>query len=194
MRFMTEGPYGRGRDDRAAKSLAAGAGERHAARMTQRWFLKLDGIPGDSTDVAHKDWIDVQSWSWGVANSGSTAPTGGAGGAGKATFQDLTVAAHLGSASPSLFVACATGKHVKEATLSGVTARATGKGFEFLTIRLRDVVVTGQQLGDSLGVAPGDQFSLTYARIDISYVPQSPSGGASPPVTAGYDLKAATKV
>ena len=48
--------------------------------------------------------------------------------------------------------------------------------------------VTSQQLGDSLGVAPGDQFSLSYARIEISYVPQSPSGGAAPPITADYDL------
>ena len=156
--------------------------------MTQRWFLKLDGIPGDSTDVAHKDWIDVQSWSWGVATGSSTAYAGGAGRTGKPTFQDLSVAAHLGSASPTLFLSCATAARVKDATLSGVTTSGSGKGLEFLTIRLHDVRVTSQQLGDSLGVAPGVQFSLSYARIEISYVPQSPSGGAAPPITADYDL------
>jgi len=156
--------------------------------MTQRWFLKLDGIPGDSTEVAHRDWIDVLSWSWGVSSSGSTS-YGGGGGAGKATLQDLNIGAQLGSASPKLFLACATGQHIKEATLSGVTASGKGRGVEFLTIRLRDVLVASQQLGDSLGVAPGDQFALSYARIDISYLPQDPAGKAEPAVTAGYDLK-----
>jgi len=161
--------------------------------MTQRWFIKLDGIPGDSVDAAHKDWIDVQSWSWGVANAGALA-SGGGGGAGKATFQDLAVAAQLGRASPKVFLACATGQHIKEATLSGVTASGKGKGVEFLTIRLRDVLVVSHQLGDSIGVAPGDQFALSYARIEISYEPQSATGQAAPAVTAGYDLTANKKV
>ena len=44
--------------------------------VSERWFLKIDGIAGESTDVAHKDEIDVLSWSWGVAQTGG----GGSGG------------------------------------------------------------------------------------------------------------------
>ena len=29
------------------------------------YFLKLDGIPGESIDAKHKGEIDVLSWSWG---------------------------------------------------------------------------------------------------------------------------------
>ena len=29
------------------------------------YFLKLDGIPGESIDDKHKGEIDVLSWSWG---------------------------------------------------------------------------------------------------------------------------------
>ena len=29
------------------------------------YFLKFDGIKGESADVKHKDEIDVESWSWG---------------------------------------------------------------------------------------------------------------------------------
>ena len=29
------------------------------------YFLKLDGIPGESVDAKHKGEIDVLSWSWG---------------------------------------------------------------------------------------------------------------------------------
>ena len=55
--------------------------------MAERWFLKIDGIPGESTDVNHKDEIDVLSWSWGVTQTGGSG--GGGGGAGKAAFQDF---------------------------------------------------------------------------------------------------------
>jgi len=30
------------------------------------YFLKLDGIPGESTDAKHKDEIELVSFSWGV--------------------------------------------------------------------------------------------------------------------------------
>jgi len=30
-------------------------------------FLKIDGIPGESTDDKHKDWIEVMSYSHGVS-------------------------------------------------------------------------------------------------------------------------------
>ena len=157
--------------------------------MTQRWFLELDGIPGDSTDAAHKDWIDVQSWAWGVAaNTGNV--TGGVR-VGRPTLEPLSVAAHLGSASPRLFEACVTGRHISDAVLSGVTASGSGKGFEFLTVRLQEVTVAAQHLGDSLGVAPSDEFTLTYGRVEISFRRQTATGGAGVPVTASYDARAA---
>ena len=35
------------------------------------YFLKLDGIKGESTDAKHKDEIDVESFSWGINATGS---------------------------------------------------------------------------------------------------------------------------
>jgi type VI protein secretion system component Hcp len=29
------------------------------------YFIKFDGISGESVDVKHEDEIDVESWSWG---------------------------------------------------------------------------------------------------------------------------------
>ena len=43
-------------------------------------FLKIDGIPGESTDSKHKDWIEVLSYSTGITQptSGSASTGGGA--------------------------------------------------------------------------------------------------------------------
>ena len=117
---------------------------------TERWFLKLDGVMGESTDVAHKGEIDVQSWSWGVSQARS-ASAGGGGGAGKASFQDFHFVTRISKASPRLFLACATGAHIKQANLTGVRDVGKGKGIDFLKFKLRDVMVTSVQHGDSEG-------------------------------------------
>ena len=93
--------------------------------VAERWFLKLDGIAGESTDVAHKGEIDIDSWSWGVSNTRLDVGGGGGGGAGKASFQDFHFVSRISKASPALFLACASGSHIKEALLSGV--RGSGK-------------------------------------------------------------------
>jgi type VI secretion system secreted protein Hcp len=74
-------------------------------------FLKLDGIVGESLDKVHKDEIQVQSFSLGVSNSGSTQVGGGAG-AGRASFSDLSLSATLSKASPALALACASGQRL----------------------------------------------------------------------------------
>ena len=32
---------------------------------TAQYFLRIDGIPGESTDAAHKDQIELASYEWG---------------------------------------------------------------------------------------------------------------------------------
>jgi type VI secretion system secreted protein Hcp len=158
---------------------------------TERWFLKLDGITGESTHVAHKDEIDVESWSWGVANTGSSSG-GGGGGSGKASFQDFQFVSRISRASPALFLACASGSHIKEALLSGI--RGVGKGTDFLKYKLRDVMVTSLVQGDAEETAPTEQFSLNFSKVEISYAQQASSGKSLPAVTAGWDLKVNKKI
>src|SRR4029077_15545903 len=107
--------------------------------MASNIFAKLGDIKGESLDNKHKGEIEVLSYSWGVTNPGSL-HSGGGGGAGKATFQDLSIVHKIDKASPVLLKACATGEHLKDAT---ITFRKAGKGQqEFLIIKMNDVIVT----------------------------------------------------
>ena len=54
------------------------------------YFLKLDGVAGEATDDKHKGELDLESFSWGVTNLGTSGHGGGAG-AGKAQPQDMVV-------------------------------------------------------------------------------------------------------
>ena len=133
-------------------------------------FLKIDGIEGESLDKQHKDEIEIDSYSWGVAQTG-TGGSGGGGGAGKAVLQDFHFSAKLSKASPNLMLACATGKHFKEATLT--CRKAGGGGFEFLKIKLSDILVSGYSPDSSSGGdQPEESWSLNFVKIDFLYTVQ----------------------
>jgi type VI secretion system secreted protein Hcp len=82
------------------------------------YFLKIEGIAGESTDAKHKGEIEVESFSWGVSQLASPTP-GGGGGAGKPSFDHLHVVTPFSAASPRLFEACVTGRHLRSAVLTG---------------------------------------------------------------------------
>jgi type VI secretion system secreted protein Hcp len=154
--------------------------------MAVDYFLKIDGIPGESKDAKHKDEIDALAFSWGVSQSGSAAP-GGGGGAGKAVFEDLLVVARTSKASPKLWLACASGQHIKSAVL---TCRKAGKAqLEFLTITLTDVTVSSYEIDGSDEELPLDQIALSFAKVETAYTGQDPTGKAQPQVKSAWDLK-----
>lgn len=138
-------------------------------------FLKLDSIPGESDDKVHKGEIEIESFSFGVQNTGSLSG-GGGGGAGKAVFQDIHFTAMASLASPKLFVACASGKHLKDATLTLRKAGKEGTADEFMKIQLQDCFVSGYQDGGNAGAedrVPTDQFSLNFAKIEFTFSDQN---------------------
>ena len=157
------------------------------------YFLKLDGIDGESTDSKHKGEIDIQSFSWGLTQTGAHSGMGG-GGAGKAVFQDVHLVSRISKASPKLSLACATGQHIKSAIL--VSRKAGGSQEEYLKITLSDVLVSSYQSGGSgqSDIVPTDQFSLNFAKIEYEYKEQKADGTLGGAVKTGYDVKANKKV
>ena len=155
--------------------------------MASDIFAKLGDIKGESIDDKHKDQIEVLSWSWGVSTSGSHS-LGGGGGAGKANFSDFAFTHKIDKASPLLLQACATGKHLKEAT---ITRRKAGKGQqEFLVIKMNDVIVTSVMESDADGGDQMESVSLAFAKVDIEYRPQKPNGSLDAGLHFKYDIKA----
>lgn len=157
--------------------------------MAVDYFLKLDGIPGESTDHKHKDEIDVLSWSWGASQSG-TMHTGGGGGAGKVNMQDFHFVMKVNKSTPKLILSCASGEHIKKAVL---TCRKAGKEQqEFLKYTFSDVLVSSYQTGGSSSgdEIPMEQVSLNYAKMELEYKSQKLDGTLDGGIKSGWDLKA----
>jgi type VI secretion system secreted protein Hcp len=148
-------------------------------------FLKLGDIKGESKDSKHPGEIDVLSWSWGVSQTG-TMSVGGGGGAGKANFSDLSIMHAVDKASPVLMAKCATGEHIKEATL---VSRKAGKGQqEYLIVKMNDILITSVQPSGS-SEHPMESVSMQFAKIDLEYKPQKEDGSLDAGVHFKYDLK-----
>jgi type VI secretion system secreted protein Hcp len=167
-------------------------------------FLKLDGIPGESTDSKHKNEIDVVSYDENVKQSG--VPLGSAGAsAGRATFADVRFRKAIDKSSPKILLACAGGQHIKDARF---TFRRPGPiSVEFYKVKLTDVLVvaitqvagTGSQYPLSFGALDTgsdqtgflDEVALAFSKIEWEYQPIGKDGKpAGPPIKAGWDVKA----
>ena len=154
---------------------------------TVDYFLKLDGIPGESRDAKHKGEIDLEAFSWGATNQGPHG--GGGGGSGKVAMQDFHFTTRVNKASPLLFLSCATGKHIKQAIL---TARKAGKGQqEFLVFKFTDVLISSYQVGGSEAApeTPMDQISFNFGQIQYEYREEKADGSLDAPIKAGWDVK-----
>lgn len=151
------------------------------------YFLKIEGIDGESEDSKHKGEIDIESWSWGESNAGAHG-AGGGGGAGKVAMQDFNFTMKVNKASPKLLLACANGEHIKGALL---TCRKAGKEQqEYLKIKFSELHVTTFQTGGSSGdIIPVDQISLNFAKIEYEYYPQKEDGTLGSKIPVWYSPK-----
>jgi type VI secretion system secreted protein Hcp len=160
--------------------------------MAVDYFLKIAGIDGESTNVAHKGEIDIESWSWGESQSGSA--VGGGAGAGKVTMNDFSFVMKLSKASPKLFLACAQGEHIKTAWLTAHRAGGDAKADYFLKWSFADLLVSSYQTGATSGEAPVDQVSFNFSKIEVEYKLQKPDGSLAPGIKAGWDAKTNKKI
>ena len=157
-------------------------------------FLKLDGIKGESADAKHKGEIDIFSFRWGIHQTGVSA-TGGGGGSGKVSFQDISFVKETDASSPLLMLNCANGAHIKEGSF--VVRKAGGTQLEYLKIKLTDILISsfkdhGSTSGDPI---PMESITLNFSKVEYSYQPQGADGKAQGgPVMAGWDVKQNQKV
>ncbi|WP_276200208.1 type VI secretion system tube protein Hcp [Chelatococcus sp. XZ-Ab1] len=153
------------------------------------YFLKLDGIKGESHDDKHKEEIDILSFSWGASQSG-TAHYGGGAGAGKVQLQDIVFTMRMNKASPTLYLKCAKGEHIPKGKLT--VRKAGGKQEEYLVYEFEDIIISsintaGHDSAESS--IPMEQLALNFAKVKMTYKEQKADGSLGAPVEFKWDAK-----
>jgi type VI secretion system secreted protein Hcp len=132
-------------------------------------FLKIDGIPGESTNSKHKGEIDVLAFSWNIKQS--IGPGGGV-----PQVSDFSIVKHLDIASPPLFAAVCTGDHIASALLT-VESGSNPKGQAlFYKVTFTEVLVSSVAPSGGGGDQPTEQVSLSFAKAEINF--QDAAGGS----------------
>ena len=154
--------------------------------MAVDMFIKIQGIEGESTDAKHAKEIDVLAWSWGLSQSGNF-QTGGGGGSGKVSAQDLSITKWVDASSHALQAACCSGKHIPEATL--VVRKAGDKPLEYIKITLTDLLISSVSMGGSGGEDRlTENISLHFAQYKYEYTPQKRDGSGDAAKSSGWDF------
>ncbi len=182
--------------------------------MSNDFFLKLDGIQGETKDEEHVGEIDVSGWSFGINDvdpgdsrdaralsggrgnlpvfasaSRKSEALGGAGFTGSVRVGDLHLSKYIDGASAPLLKASTTQQKIAKAILT--CRKASGaEGLEYLQIQLQDVMVSSWNVGTAGGEPiPVERLVLSYSRIEFVYQPQGRKGTAEGKKHAGWDRK-----
>jgi type VI secretion system secreted protein Hcp len=134
-------------------------------------FLQISTIPGESTDDAHADWIEVLSYSHGVAQPASgSVSSGGAISAERCDHSEFSIVKSLDKASPKLALACSNGEHIDEIKME--LCRAGGDKNKYMEYKMEGVLVASVRPGGSSQAEeslPLEEVSFRYNKISWTY-------------------------
>ncbi len=151
-------------------------------------FLKLTDIDGESIDSAHENEIAVDSWSWGMVQSGTTHEGPGAGG-GKVSGGDMSLSKKVDKATPAIMAKCCMGTHIDEGTL---TVRKAGGDtpVEYLKIEMKNIIITSYQTGGSSDGADRleEHITMNFQNYITTYTEQLVNGGAGAATPQGWNF------
>jgi type VI secretion system secreted protein Hcp len=153
--------------------------------MAVDYFLKLDGIQGESVENGHKDEIQILSFSWGGSNVSSVSGTGGSG-AGKVDLSDLSVMINFDKSTPKFFKSLCAGTHIKTGTMTATKSGADGK--PYLKVDFKELFVSSLQVSASSEI-PTVSVSFTYNEIKMDYSQQNEQGNLTSTGPITYNLK-----
>lgn len=152
------------------------------AQASDSYFLKFDGVKGESTDKDHKDWIAFDSFSWGVH-----AIPGSGHDPSSIEFDDFSWTQHIDASTPLLFGLLANGKNIPEA-IAELVAPIGGTSRTYFRMTFNDVLLSSMSLTGGAPSVPSLLGAFSYGSIQFDYWSFDHHGGVARHETAKYDL------
>lgn len=149
--------------------------------MTSDFFLKIDGIDGQSEDKGHSKWVELINFKFGATQNVTIQR--GADVSGRGQFEAFEFKHPVDAATPKLLQFCMSGQKIPKVELSVCRAIA-GAQTEVLNVKLENVkiasaVISGEEK-DGV-VDPVEVVKLVYGKANWKVVPikaDNSKGGA----------------
>ncbi|MFT5316086.1 MAG: type VI secretion system secreted protein Hcp [Candidatus Krumholzibacteriia bacterium] len=154
------------------------------------YFPKTD-IEGETQDTVmiEQKALEIINFEIGAENTINIGSISGGGGAGKATFKQLSITKKTDTSSAQLFAKLCEGKHFNDMIIelrrSGGSAGKSGEGFlkwEFKLVMLADISWSGSD-GDDICE---ETILIDYGAMKVSYRKQGQDGKMEQPKTAEW--------
>lgn len=158
-------------------------------------FVNYEGVKGEASDSGHKQWMDVETISWGVGrNITSSTSTQGDRESSNATIHDLQITRLMDSATPKLFIesCCGTGKEV----VIHLTKTGTGSGTDvFMEYTLKNALISNYVVDANTDGTkrPSETLTISFVDVEVKYTPYDEDGNAEASIAVGFDTATNTK-
>jgi type VI secretion system secreted protein Hcp len=149
-------------------------------------YMKYGSIKGPVTTEGFKDWIELESFQWGVGRNVGTAARGSTSREhSEPTLHEINVTKRADIASPKLFLDAVGGKLDNKVEIK-FTTTTKGKVETFLAYKLENTGISGYSMSSG-GDMPSETLSLNFTKIAKTFTGMDP-GISGSPETVGYDL------
>src|SRR5262245_41283816 len=148
------------------------------------YFLKIDGVKGDSTVEGFEGWFSVDGYDIGVRNTASL--SAGGSGAGKVQFSPLTVDIHSLTGLATLFGDVASGRHLTSVELVGART-IEGESLKVYDVKLSEVLVSSFE-NDPSSNGVETSLAFNYNKISVTGQPTTAPGIVGTPPTFAFDV------
>jgi len=156
------------------------------------YFLKLDGIDGQSADQNHDKWLELLSFSHGGEQNISV-NRGGADIVGRGKFLPFTFTHAIDKATPKIQQYCVAGNTIKKAEFQYCRAVA-GSQTTIYEVTLENVKVAKTQVktiesadGDPMSQQPVEYVELIPGKITWKLTPIKPDNSKDGAIEAAFD-------
>jgi type VI secretion system secreted protein Hcp len=132
-------------------------------------FLKYGSIKGETTQSTHSEWIEVNSFQFGVGRGISSGVGGGSKREASApSVSEIVVTKTFDISSPLLLKDAIGGKAV-EAKIELTQTDNSGKHIAFQKYILTNTLISGYSVSSG-GDRPSESISLNFTKIDSEYL------------------------
>jgi len=132
-------------------------------------FLKYGDIKGETTQVTHKEWIEINSFQFGVGRGISSGVGGGSKREATApSVSEITMTKTMDISSPLLLKDAVGGKAVT-AKIELTQTDNSGKHVSFQKYILTNALISGYSLSSG-GDRPSESLSINFTKIDSEYL------------------------
>ena len=154
-------------------------------------YLKIEGIPGECDDAAHKNWIRIDSYAHKIQQK-ATRSVGTTRGSttGRADHGAFKVKKFIDKASPKINLSCSKGSRIDEIILE--LCRAAEGNQPYMKYILMNVIVSSVEYGgasqDDIAL-PLEELCLSYEKIDWIYTEVDDKGKKKGDIKSFFNVK-----